>query len=78
MQHWEPMTDMPPRLREMPDSDRAAIYRERAADECGRQNWDACANDLELASVLDPAGNQLPEVTAMRNLLNTYMSTKPR
>jgi hypothetical protein len=75
---WEPMTDEPPRFRDLPDSDKAARLREQATDECGRKDWEPCARDLDMARLYDPSIDEQPDVQAMRKLINTYFSAKPR
>ena len=44
--------------------------RARAADECAKQQWGDCERDLDLAYQMDQAGNDAPEVQAMRSQIN--------
>lgn len=73
-----PKTLEPPRERDIPDVDKAAVLRDRAAEDCAQKDYGACAEDLERASFYDPAGDKLPAVKALRDMLNRMYSTKPR
>jgi hypothetical protein len=53
-----------------PPRDRTAVdWRHDAADACRQSEYGACARDLDEARALDPAGEALPEVRAMRQAI---------
>ena len=78
MRAAEQMRDEPPRLRDLPDADKAAQLRERALADCAQKNFEGCAIDLDMAKSYDRTGEDLPEVKAARDLLARFLSTKPR
>lgn len=47
-------------------AERAVSLRREAGEACGQQKWQACLEDLDEARALDAAGDQAPEIQALR------------
>jgi len=47
-------------------------YRDKAARECQARAFEACERDLDLAKKIDSAGESLPEVKAMRRVIDRW------
>jgi hypothetical protein len=47
-------------------AERAVSLRREAGEACGQQKWQACLEDLDEARALDVAGDQAPEIQALR------------
>ncbi len=72
------MVDQPPRPRDIPNADKAAVLRDKALAECAQKDWLHCSRDLDMAMAYDPTGETLPEVQAARKVLAVVFSAKPR
>ncbi len=47
-------------------AERVDSLRREAREACGQQEWQACLEDLDEARALDAAGDQTPEIQALR------------
>jgi hypothetical protein len=55
----------------------ARELRERAFEECGAKQWEACLNDLQSASHDDPAGDRDPKVRRAYDDARDHVPSKP-
>jgi DNA-directed RNA polymerase specialized sigma24 family protein len=65
-------------LTEASPTELAADLREQARDVCRRGEWVACLDRLDGAAVLDPAGDQAPEIQAARDAAAQGMNDELR
>ena len=63
-QRSPPPVASPPRSET--SAERAVSLRREAGEACGQQKWQACLEDLDEARALDAAGDQAPEIQALR------------
>jgi len=57
-----------------PPHESPTMLRDLARDECAALDYSTCAMDLDRAKELDPDGEKLPEVIAMRKVLHDVMN----
>ncbi len=69
--------DAAPARRLAGDRERAEVLRGEATTACGLTLWTTCANKLDEAQELDPAGEGDPSVKKLRQALDSVRATPP-
>ena len=59
--------------RELTPAQNATGLRSRASAECDAEDWQPCLDDLDQARTLDPAGDDDPQVQAMRRRAGEHL-----
>jgi hypothetical protein len=70
-----PPVGSPP--RDAPAAERAAAFRHDARDACNAHRWATCLDKLNDARTLDPAGDEAPDIEALRKTASAPPPANP-